>query len=96
MIRACQLLREASSGNTWHDKRGCPQHVEIVYLAQQVLHVLQVVAPGLVLLGEKILDDVPEPFDPDPQSVERNLRSVAQRAAYVIRARPSTAPAPDA
>src|SRR5450631_1086812 len=60
-------------------QRGGPQHVQIVHLSQQVLHVLQVVAPSLVLDGQKILDDVAKPFDPNSESMKPNLRPVTQR-----------------
>ena len=61
-------------------KRGRPQHVEIVYFAEQVLHVLQVVAPGFVFVGKEIFDDVAKAFDADAQGVKRNLRAIAQGA----------------
>src|SRR5580765_1608323 len=37
---------------------------------------LQVVRPCLMLLGQEILYDVSKPLDSNPQSMERNLRSV--------------------
>ena len=49
--------------------RRCPEHVEVVYFPKQVLHVLQIGTPCLVLLGQKIFDDVAESFDPDAQGV---------------------------
>jgi hypothetical protein len=58
-------------------QRRRPQHIEIVHFAEQVLHVLQVVAPEFVLDGQKILDDVTEAFDADAQRVQRDLRPVA-------------------
>ncbi len=38
---------------------------------------LQVVAPQRVFFGKKVLDDVAEPLDPDPQRMQRHLRPVA-------------------
>ena len=61
-------------------KRSRPQHVKIVDFAEQVLHVLQALAPGLVLVGKEILDDVAKAFDADAQSVKCNLRTIAQSA----------------
>jgi hypothetical protein len=36
-----------------------------VNFAQHVLQLLEIVAPGGVLIGKEILDNVPEPFKPD-------------------------------
>src|SRR5207245_480616 len=61
-----------------------PQHIEIVDLAQQVLHVLQIVAPGFVLNGQEIFDDVAEALDADAQRVEADLRAVAEGAIVQV------------
>ena len=58
-------------------KRRCPQHIEIVHFAQQILHMLQIVAPGFVLFREKILDDIAKALNPDAKCVQRNLRAIA-------------------
>src|SRR5271166_2849770 len=55
-----------------------PKHIEIMNLTEQILDFLEVVAPSLVLDGKKILYDITEAFDSDPQAVERDLRAVAQ------------------
>ena len=74
----------------WHASRGCPQHVQIVHFAEQILHMLQVVAPGLVLHGQKILDDIAKALDADPQSMKRHLGPVAQGAiVQFARGRPA-------
>jgi hypothetical protein len=44
---------------------GGPEHVEIVDFAENILHVLEIVAPGGVLLGQEILHDVAEALDAD-------------------------------
>src|SRR5580658_3781352 len=61
-----------------------PKHIQVVDFAQQILHRLQVVAPGLVLLGQEILDDVAKAFDADAQAVKRNLGAVAKSAVVEI------------
>src|SRR5258708_39764887 len=52
-----------------------------MHFAEQVLHLLQIVAPQLVLGGKKILDNVAKVFDANAQRVERDLRPVAQSAS---------------
>src|SRR5579864_5537643 len=52
---------------------GRPEHVEIMYIAQQVLQMLQIIGPSLMLSGQKVFDDIPEPFDADAQGVESDL-----------------------
>ena len=49
---------------------GGPENVEIVNLAQQVLHMLEIVAPGRVLLGQEVFDDVAKAFDADTKPVK--------------------------
>ena len=49
---------------------GGPEHIEIVDLAEQVLHVLEIVAPGGVLFGQEILDNVAEALDSDTKPVK--------------------------
>ncbi len=49
-------------------------------LAQQVLHFFEVVAPGFVLGGKKVLDDVAEALEADAERVECDLGAVAQGA----------------
>src|SRR5947209_4488816 len=56
---------------------GVPENVEIVNFAEEVLQVLEVVAPKLVFLRKKIFDDIAEAFDADAQAVEGNLRASA-------------------
>ena len=46
-----------------------PENVEVVDFAEQVLNFLEVVAPGFVLFGKEIFDDVAEALDADAQSV---------------------------
>jgi len=46
-----------------------PEHIEIVDLSQDVLQVLEVFAPGGVLIGQEIFDDVAETFDANAQAV---------------------------
>jgi hypothetical protein len=43
------------------------EHIQIVDLAEQILHMLQILAPPPVVIGEKILDGVAKAFDPDAQ-----------------------------
>src|SRR5258708_33098151 len=52
-----------------------------MHFAEQVLHLLQIVAPQLVLGGKKILDDVAKAFDANAQGMKRDLRPVAQSAS---------------
>ena len=59
-------------------ERGGPQHIEVMHFAEQVLHVLQIVAPQLVLGGKEIFDNVAKAFDANAQGMERDLRPVAQ------------------
>ena len=68
-------------------KRGRPQDVEVVNLAEQILHVLEVVAPGLVFLRKEIFDDVTKTFDADAQGMKCNLRAIAQGAGVKIAGR---------
>lgn len=65
-------------------KRRRPKHIQVVDFAKQILHRLQVVAPGLVLLGQEILHDVAQTFDADAQGVKRNLGAVAKGAVVEI------------
>ena len=54
-----------------------PEHIEVVNFAEQVLHFFEVVTPGLVFGGKKILDDVAEALDADAKAVKCGLRAVA-------------------
>jgi hypothetical protein len=46
--------------------------------SEEVLQFLEIIAPGAVLLRQKILYNVAEALDPDAQAVERNLRAIPQ------------------
>src|ERR1700689_4988162 len=61
------------------DGRG-PEYVEVMDLAEQVLHFFEVVAPGLVFRGQEILDDVAEALDADAEAVKGSLGAVTQGA----------------
>ena len=73
------LARISVRKNVAGDGSG-PEHVEVVNFAEQVLQFFKVVAPGFVLGGKKILDDVAEAFDADAQAVECDLGAIAQGA----------------
>ena len=45
-----------------------------MYFSKQVLEVLQIFSPCLVLLRQKVFDNVAESFDPDAQGVKRDPR----------------------
>src|SRR5438552_3365209 len=61
--------------------RGCgPQHIEIVYFAEQVLYMLQVAAPGEMLFRQEIFNDIAKPLDTDAQGMQRDLRTATHCA----------------
>src|ERR1700740_2068131 len=49
-----------------------PKHVEIVNVSQQVLRLFQISCPSLVMLRQKILDEVPKALDGDAHAVPGN------------------------
>src|SRR5437879_13035091 len=59
---------------------GVPENIEVVDFAEQVLNFLEVIAPGCVLFGKEIFDDVAKALDADAQGVQCYLRAVAQGA----------------
>src|SRR5262249_52084207 len=58
-------------------RRG-PNNIKIVYFAQQVLHMLQVVRPSFVLYRKEVFNNVAKAFDADAESVPCHLRAVAK------------------
>jgi hypothetical protein len=73
------LPRNRIGKNMTGNSRG-PKHVEIVDFAEQVLDMLQIIAPCFVLDGEKILDDIAEALDSDAEGMERYLGAISQGA----------------
>src|SRR5208337_144024 len=59
---------------------GRPKDIEVMDLAEQILHFLEVVAPGVMLDWEKIFHDVAEALNADAQTVERGPGAVSQSA----------------
>src|SRR5258708_1027369 len=55
-----------------------------MHFAEQILHLLQIVAPLLVLSGKEILHNVAKSFDANAQSMERDLRAVAQSTSVEL------------
>src|SRR5258707_2392616 len=56
-----------------------PQDVQVVDLPQSVLQVLQILAPALMPLGQKILGGIAEALDANAQGMPRHLTAIAQR-----------------
>src|SRR5580693_7787512 len=54
------VIRENMAGG-----RCGPEHVEVMDLAQHVLHFFEVVAPGFVFGRQEVLDDVAKALDAD-------------------------------
>src|SRR6266566_1327789 len=61
-----------------------PQHIKIVYLAQDILQFLEIFAPCLMQAWQEILYRVPQALYPDAQLMKAGLGAVAQRLAMQI------------
>ena len=71
-------------------KRRRPQDIEVVYLAKQVLRVLEIVLPQFVLHGKKIFDDIAKAFYSNAERVQGDARPVAHCAGVQFaRGRPA-------
>src|SRR5579859_3898443 len=47
-------------------------------LTQQVLHMLQIIAPGFVLRGQEVFHDIAESLNSNAQGMKGHLRAIAQ------------------
>ena len=61
-----------------------PQHVNVMHLAEQILHVFEIAAPGFMLDRQEIFHDIAKALNPNAQRVERHLGLVPQRGHVQI------------
>src|SRR4029077_13251477 len=62
----------------------CPEHIEVVNFAQEILQLLEVFAPGRMVRGKKVLHDIAKTFQPNTQAMKGHLGAIAERATMQV------------
>jgi len=76
-----RFLPVSEPGRVGRAANGFQQNVQIVDVAEEILHAFQIRGPSDVALGQKIFDDVTKMFYADAERVPRFWPLGAQRAA---------------
>src|SRR5579864_1352052 len=72
-LRSCRWIGEDSEAES-----RMPEHIQVVHVAQRILHFFKIPAPRFMQAGEEVFNGVSKTLDSDAQVVERDVSAIAQ------------------